>query len=110
MPTASSVTAPVLRTSPSTSHLNAEVGAADRSRTDLEDSPMSPISPKARLARRTGRFPQLVDSRSGVDCRVFASISPHDSVLAHPGRYGISSNPNLLGVRDGIRNWLVTAA
>jgi len=50
MPTVSSVTAPVLRTSPSTSHLNAEVSAADRRRNELEDSPMSPISPGARLA------------------------------------------------------------
>ena len=44
-----------------------EVRAANRRSNDLEDSPMSPISPKARLARRTGRFPQLVDSRSGMN-------------------------------------------
>jgi hypothetical protein len=66
-PAVASLTAPVLRTSPLRSHLNAEVGVADRRRTDLEDSPMGRISPKARLARRTGRFPQLVDSRSGMN-------------------------------------------
>ena len=34
--------------------LCAEVGVADRRRIDLEDSPMSPISPEARSAPRPG--------------------------------------------------------
>jgi len=63
------------------------------------------------MARRTGRFPQLVDSRSGVNCRIFATISPRETDLAHQGS-GIEprSESTLLGVKDGIRDWLVTAA
>jgi hypothetical protein len=42
-----------------------------------------------RLARRTGRFPQLVDPRSGVNRDRFATISPNspadsDQRLAQP--------------------------
>jgi len=43
IPTVSSVTAPVLRTSPLTAHPWTEVRAANRRSNDLEDSPMSRI-------------------------------------------------------------------
>jgi hypothetical protein len=62
------------------------VRAANRRSNDLEDSPMSRISPQARLARRTGRFPQLTHSRSCVNrpsFERFARVPIESRGLAH---------------------------
>jgi hypothetical protein len=57
------------------------------------------------VARRTGRFPQLVDSRSGLKLQIFATISPveTDLLISEVPR----SNPNFWLLGMGIRDWLV---
>ena len=95
------------------SHLNAEVGEADRRRTDLEDSPMSPSSAERGQEPRGG-WRRERPALGGLDSHLWTEVraanrrsndledSPMSRISAERG--------NWLAALDDFRNWLIREA